>query len=211
MEQLKKKIMNKIKMLIASVAAIFSCNAMAQKVTAADLDITPGSTADLVLSLEENTTVPASAQMYITLPEGVSIASPKKDYAEGEILDGDNVNINISKQDDGSYKVLIYHDKTFEFKAAEGTLLTLTLTASEDAASGAQNISIEKIKFATISETSFTCSDVAVALNVAETTGINGISADQLRNGEVFDMNGQKVSAVRKGVYVVNGKKVVVK
>lgn len=203
--------MNKIKMLIACIATVFSGNAMAQKVTVADMEIAPGSTADLVISLEDNNIVPASAQLYVTLPEGISIDKPKKDFAEGEILDADNVNVNITKQSDGTYLVVIYHDKGYEFKAAAGTLLKLTLTAAADIATGNYQVSIAKIKFATQANTALDCADVTGKVTVSNTTGIKGISVEQLEKGEVYDLSGKKVSAVKKGVYVVNGKKVTIK
>ena len=46
-------------------------------------------------------------------------------------------------------------------------------------------------------------------------TGINAISADKaaenLENAEIYTLNGQRVEKPRKGLYIVNGKKVVIK
>jgi len=45
-----------------------------------------------------------------------------------------------------------------------------------------------------------------------ETTGIEGIDAQtNMLNGTVYNLNGQRVEKVQKGLYIVNGKKVVVK
>ena len=44
-----------------------------------------------------------------------------------------------------------------------------------------------------------------------ETTGINAVSKAQVENGEVYNLNGQRVSKPAKGLYIVNGKKVVIK
>ena len=44
---------------------------------------------------------------------------------------------------------------------------------------------------------------------------IDGIKAeilyDAMTNGDIFNINGQKVNSIQKGVYIINGKKVVVK
>jgi hypothetical protein len=40
--------------------------------------------------------------------------------------------------------------------------------------------------------------------------GINSIAAER-QNGVIFNMNGQKVDKARKGMYIINGKKVVIK
>lgn len=44
-----------------------------------------------------------------------------------------------------------------------------------------------------------------------ETTGIEGIAADGMMNGNVYNLNGQRVESPRKGLYIKNGQKVVVK
>ena len=41
-------------------------------------------------------------------------------------------------------------------------------------------------------------------------TGINAVKAD-LNNAQIYDMQGRKVNNAQKGVYIVNGKKVVIK
>lgn len=43
------------------------------------------------------------------------------------------------------------------------------------------------------------------------TTGINSVVARDIQNGEFYNLNGQRVSAPTKGLYIVNGKKVIVK
>ena len=42
-------------------------------------------------------------------------------------------------------------------------------------------------------------------------TSIEGITADELENGKVYDLQGRRVNKLSKGVFVVNGKKVIVK
>ncbi len=41
-------------------------------------------------------------------------------------------------------------------------------------------------------------------------TGINGLNADS-QNATIFDLNGRRVNNAQKGIYIVNGKKIVVK
>ena len=42
-------------------------------------------------------------------------------------------------------------------------------------------------------------------------TGINSILAEAVENGKVYNLQGQKVQKTQKGLYIVNGKKQVVK
>ena len=62
--------------------------------------------------------------------------------------------------------------------------------------------------------------DKAVVLEVditfvdAETLGIRDINADDLSNAKIYTVNGVKVNTanrLQKGIYIVNGKKIVVK
>ena len=43
------------------------------------------------------------------------------------------------------------------------------------------------------------------------TTGIIGIDGTVIENGKIYNLNGQKVQNAQKGLYIVNGKKVVIK
>ena len=45
----------------------------------------------------------------------------------------------------------------------------------------------------------------------AETTGINSIENARVENGQFFNLAGQRVAKAQKGLYIVNGKKYVVK
>ena len=44
-----------------------------------------------------------------------------------------------------------------------------------------------------------------------ETTGIAAVKASQKMNGEFFNLAGQRVAQPTKGLYIVNGKKVIMK
>ena len=44
-----------------------------------------------------------------------------------------------------------------------------------------------------------------------ETNGISTIENSQLTNGNWYDLSGRRVAQPTKGIYIVNGKKVVVK
>jgi hypothetical protein len=48
-------------------------------------------------------------------------------------------------------------------------------------------------------------------IDCEETTGIDGIATESVSRGEVYNLNGQRVASPRKGLYIQNGKKVLVK
>ena len=47
-----------------------------------------------------------------------------------------------------------------------------------------------------------------IFMPAANTTGIKGITVDK-KNDSIFDLQGRKTTATQKGIYIVNGKKVV--
>jgi len=49
-----------------------------------------------------------------------------------------------------------------------------------------------------------------IGLN-GETTGIEAINTTEQKNGEVYNLQGQRVAKTQKGLYIVNGKKVIMK
>ena len=48
-------------------------------------------------------------------------------------------------------------------------------------------------------------------IGFAETTGINGVEKATVENGQFFNLAGQRVAQPTKGLYIVNGKKVIIK
>ena len=46
---------------------------------------------------------------------------------------------------------------------------------------------------------------------ITTTTGINAVKADALKDAQIYTISGQRVDKAQKGLYIVNGKKVVVK
>jgi len=57
-----------------------------------------------------------------------------------------------------------------------------------------------------------TSAPVFLLFSGSEATGINAVQGSQSKaNGEYYNLNGQRVDQPTKGLYIVNGKKVVVK
>ena len=51
----------------------------------------------------------------------------------------------------------------------------------------------------------------ALKCTITSTTGINAVKADALKDAQIYTISGQRVDKAQKGLYIVNGKKVVVK
>ena len=53
--------------------------------------------------------------------------------------------------------------------------------------------------------------DVTVTVTFKSATGINSIAADKLEDATIYTISGQRVEKAQKGLYIINGKKVVIK
>ena len=52
---------------------------------------------------------------------------------------------------------------------------------------------------------------VTVTVTFKQATGINSIAADKMKDATIFTISGQRVDKAQKGLYIINGKKVVIK
>ena len=107
--------------------------------------------------------------------------------------------VSMNKLSDGRYKVMCYSGVNKSFEGSEGELFNI-LTSG---ASG--KLTLEDLFFVTpgASKVKFGNMDIDVVA-----TGITGIDADENAN-TIFDLSGRRVQKAQKGVYIVNGKKVI--
>lgn len=100
---------------------------------------------------------------------------------------------------------------------AEGTLVTITATPNEGYELGAITVTGVYSNLAVVvTDGKFTmpADDVTVTVTFKVATGIQNVSVenDSLENATFYDLNGRRVeNPSKKGIYIVNGKKVVIK
>ena len=111
--------MKKIKFFAAVVAAMIYGNASAQTITASDVSIEAGGTADVTFTITSESKA-ALAEFDLVLPDGITIAYDEDNedyvYAKGADMTNNNHVVNISKKESGAFYVLVYHSKGNEFK-----------------------------------------------------------------------------------------------
>ena len=100
---------------------------------------------------------------------------------------------------------------------AEGTLVTITATPNEGYELGAITVTGVYSNLAVVvTDGKFTmpADDVTVTVTFKVATGIQNVSVENnsLENATIYDLNGRRVeNPTKKGIYIVNGKKVVIK
>ena len=199
--------MKTIKNLMVAALVMFAGNAMAQKLSAEAISVTPGDEdgTDLVIKYESEQEL-TGAQFTIALPDGVTIKKNGKKYA-AEIGDEDNYEWKIKDGDAGQIVLITRIDNTCDPMISGSDIITLTLVAAEGAESGKAKIS--GIVFSNKGTSVKGNDDFEVAIEVIG-TGINSLNADN-SNEPAFNLAGQKVGKNYKGIVVKNGKKALVK
>jgi hypothetical protein len=112
--------------------------------------------------------------------------------------------------DEGHYRVVALSVANNTFNGNNGELLNIQLDGFNSA-----DITISKIHFITADGTDYRFDD----LSLSSATGIESLAPNSSAKGDksIYDLNGRKISmssdasVLPKGVYIVNGKKVIVK
>ena len=175
--------------------------AMAQSLTVADITTEAGQEATITVAIEGAAEMTA-LQFNLSLPEGFTLAG---DITLGGATNGHT--LSISPLASGDQLVVLYSLQQGTF--ADGTLVTIPVIAAEDAVSGEARL--YTVHTATAAAVSHTLSDVAFAMNVASTPdGIEQLTTNQSQL-TIYDLTGRRVEKMEKGIYIVGGKKVVIK
>ena len=151
---------------------------------------TGGSTDDVTMTEVDTKVVPSGAGVVVKAKNGVAIpllaTSTSEDLTGNVLVPG-----NGSSPVDGF--ILAY--KRGETTPKFYKMSSLTLGADK----------------AYLPSTYFGSSVQAVSLNFGGLTGIESAQTEAQQDGQIFDLQGRRVEKAQKGLYIVNGKKVLVK
>lgn len=124
--------------------------------------------------------------------------------SDGETIDGISLNgersgrhlLTYAKTGKNTYKVVVYSLDNSSFDGHEGELLSIRVA-------GNGSVSIENIVFVTIGNV-----EKHFAPLGSSTTGIDNSELRTQSSESIFDLQGRRVAnTVKKGVYIINGKK----
>ena len=211
---------------------LMMCLGFATQVQAEDTDLTTldnviyvapqtvaQGTTEVTLSLQmKNTAEIRGFQFDMYLPEGITAKKNAKGKIQGIAFNSDRLpeddehTITVSAQADGAIRFLIgsMYDETFT--GNEGELMTMLVIVDANIAEGEYPITLKTMK---LSETDiskfYEHAEITTTLTVSSTTGIKNIDSNA-GNGSVYDLQGRKiVNTSKKGLYIKNGKKEIVR
>lgn len=208
----------KFMMLIALLTYIGRASAQTLILTADDMEVGAGKTAELKVNLESSMDI-AAWQLYLYLPESVDIAYEEEN---GEHYYGNTVRLSsrhpqnhicsITATTDGGYLIMGYNpSKPTNIKEHSGEIVSIMLKAT-NAFSGHQ---VGTIKFAAVSDIYTVQTNVEgdVTFRLALPGELVGI-ADVYQNFDhqpTYHTSGQRAKKTAKGVLVRKGQKYVSK
>ena len=159
-------------------------------------------------------------QFDLYLPEGVTIANnAKASLSSDRLAAGDAHTLMVDEMTNGAVRFLCSSMNDESFAGGDGEIATLTVNIADNVTNGDYDV---VVKNALMTETdiskSYEADDIKSTLTVLDQTGVETVTADnKRRDGSIYTVGGQLVgkkattSQLRKGVYICNGKKIVVK
>ena len=159
-------------------------------------------------------------QFDLYLPEGVTIANNAKvSLSSDRLAAGDAHTLMADKMTDGAVRFLCSSMNDESFAGGDGEIATLTVNIADNVANGDYDV---VVKNAIMTETdiskSYEADNIKSTLTVLGQTGVETVTADnERRDGSIYTVGGQLVgkksttSQLRKGIYIRNGRKIVVK
>ena len=197
-------------------------SAMAQEYSASDVTIEAGGKATLTIDLSNAETY-TSATIDLQLPAGVSIAQVMNeddemvpDVTSERTKSKHAIEVKLMDTANNIYRIMTYASNNATFKTS-GAMFIVGLEASASAASGTGKIIADGEANGTKTQvlvapdgTQTFAKDVEFQVNVNGGTGINNFKAD-IDNAPVYNLNGQRVEKASNGLFIKNGKKMIMK
>ena len=202
---MKQRLQN---MIIAIL--LIASNATAQSLMVDDVQLVAGLNETIVVKVEGASDM-AALQFNLTLPDGIILNQDTKNYGITLGDATDDHTLEVFPLESGDYLVILYSMNLRTF--ADGNLLNIPVVAVDAVTSEGE---IHTIRVSTVTAVSYGCADVTFALNIVgkegdDVTGIENSAISNQNPTVIYDLTGRRVEKAEKGIYIVNGKKMVIK
>ena len=210
---------NYTKFLFATMMLLISSVGFAQTTFYIEpFSIAAGETKVIPVLMENPDDTFSQLQFDITLPEGLEIP----EYSNGfryvkDIKHGSRTSQNFysiqTKSTGGVLRVLCTTQDAYAFfTGVSGDVLLIAVKAADDISVGDVDIKITNTVLSRQDGTTYKPADCTATVTVTEVpTGIDDVKGENGEMKAVYDLQGRKVEVSSEGLYIINGKKVVVK
>ena len=161
--------MKHIKSLLLAVLLTLVGRTYADNLTVANVELKPGESKNVAISLENPTKKYTAFQFDLELPEGVTVelknnGKPKISLNEDRI---DDHTLTVQDLGSGTYRLLCFSMTNAELYGTSGTLITMTLHADDNASAGAKTGNIKSQVFTETSGTQVKWDDFSFTITIA--------------------------------------------
>ncbi len=174
-----------------------------------------GTTATLSICMKNSADI-RGFQFDMYLPDGVTAKKNNKgryvySLNKNRLEEGDEHTLTLAGQEDGSIRFLCGSQYEETFTGTEGEIATIQVDVAADLASGSYPIQLKDMKLTETNISKYYEHElVETMLIVSSATGINSVSVTGT-NAPAYNLQGQRVQPAKKGLYIMEGKKIVVK
>jgi len=171
-----------------------------------EFTITAGGEAEMIVDLTNPDDEITLVQFDLRLPDGLSL---KKVDGEYDIdMAGRTTwkkhSLNANAQADGTIRFLMASSSNATFSGTEGAIIKMTIVADKNFDSGI--VRLENILLVTPDEKEGKPDDAKIFVS-----GIISVMMDGDKSMPIYSISGQRLTAPRKGINIVGGKKIVIK
>ena len=207
------------KSLFATIMLLISSVGFAQTTFYIEpFSIAAGETKVIPVLMENPDEKFSQLQFDITLPEGIEIP----EYFDEEQFD-DVKDIKRGSRTKSVYSIqtqpvgealrvlcITQNSKAF-FTGESGDVLLITVKAADNIAIGDVDIKITNTVLSRQDGTTYKPADCTATVSVTDGTGIDEVKGENGEGKTIYDLQGRKVEVSSEGLYIIDGKKVVVK
>lgn len=174
-----------------------------------------GTTATLSICMKNSAAI-RGFQFDMYLPDGVTAKKNSKgryicSFNSNRLEEGDEHTLTLGGQEDGSIRFLCGSQYEETFTGTEGEIATIQVDIAADLASGSYPIQLKDMKLTETNISKYYEHElVETMLTVSSATGINSVNVIDT-DAPAYNLQGQRVQAAQKGLYIVNSRKVVIK
>ena len=173
-------------------------------------EINAGEEKEILVNLSNPGTEITAVEFDLFLPAGLEVVNDEYGYY---VLPGSrtpNMRVPHSVSSDllssGAIHVICYHNSQLAFTGEDGDVLAITIKAAEDLEPGNYTIDLKNIELVNPADPK---NGILISDNNTVVTDIENIEAEEEGTAEIYDLSGRRVNSLVKGIYIVNGKKVV--
>lgn len=174
-------------------------------------ELRAGSDGIMSIALNDNEDKIANLQFDLSLPHGIALSSEDLTEAVTSTVRGmsNGHNIAVKRLDSGDIRVMLFSYTNSTFCDSNDDVININVTVGNTAMDGEYEVTLKNVVLVRNNATAIEHDECNYAINVGTITGIGTLSESNNTEDSIFDVSGKKQEIVRRGVNIINGRKIV--